>query len=112
LKTCRNDCYTGCNIGFFPELECQTSQHISFTYNGDFYNDFFIYKMPDPAVGEEDSSQYQMCQSYIANNPDFPFIAFEDRQARIHTCFSYCITSADPAVVGETRPNCVDLAPT
>ncbi len=34
-----------------------------------------------------------------------------NRQARVHTCFSYCINGDDPNVIGETRSNCVDLAP-
>jgi hypothetical protein len=34
-----------------------------------------------------------------------------NRQAHIHTCFSYCINGDDPNVIGETRVNCVDLPP-
>ncbi len=30
---------------------------------------------------------------------------------RTHTCFSYCLNGDDPAVLGEDRPECVDLAP-
>ena len=44
--TYRLDCYTDCNIGFFPELKCVHSP-LYFWYNGNKYTDFYVFKRPN-----------------------------------------------------------------
>jgi hypothetical protein len=106
----RTVCYTECSKSYFPEIAC-TESPITFKYNGNRYNNFFSYKRPDIKQGQSGLDKYQMCKGYIGSNTDYPFINHLGRQAHIHTCFSYCINGDDDNVIGETRPNCVDLPP-
>lgn len=46
------------------------------------------------------------------NNPKYQTARSDPtRQVRTHTCFSYCTNGQDPAVLGDDRPDCVDLPP-
>lgn len=112
LKLCcyRTECYTDCNKAYFPEIQC-TQSSIHFKYNGIKYDNFYQYKRPDPKKGQQGVEHYEECKGYIGSNGAYPWIPHLNRQARIHTCFSYCINGDDPNVIGETRVNCVDLPP-
>jgi hypothetical protein len=106
----RTVCYTECSKGYFPEISC-IENPITFKYNGNRYKKFYTFKRPEVKKGETGLEKYEMCKGYIGSNTYYPYISHLGRQARIHTCFSYCINGDDDNVIGETRPNCVDLAP-
>eukprot|EP00347_Sterkiella_histriomuscorum_P020903 403336019 len=107
----RVDCYSGCNVGYFPELECAPTTGLKFIYNGNRFNQFYTYKRPDITKGQTGLGQYDQCKAFISQNAEYPFIQHLNRQARIHTCFSYCINGDDKAIIGETRQYCTDLPP-
>lgn len=106
----RIECYTDCNKAFFPELACVKST-IHFYYNGNKYDNLYQFKRPSLAKGQQGVQQYERCKSYTSHNEGYPMISHKHRQARIHTCFQYCINGNDENVIGETRVNCVDLPP-
>ena len=106
----RDQCFSNCNIAFFPELKCAQSP-LQLQYGGNMYTEMYLFSRPNVTAGDQGVDTYQTCKGYIAENADYPFISFFDRQPRIHTCFSYCIDGSDPLVIGETRSNCVDLPP-
>lgn len=105
---CRTECYTDCNKAFFPDLKCVDSD-INFIYNGNYYNKFYSYKRPADTSMKLHVDKYTQCKGFVGLNGAYPRIAHLDRQARLHTCFSYCLDGADPNVIGETRKSCVDL---
>ena len=48
----------------------------------------------------------------MGDNENYPMSGSDPlRQARVHTCFSYCSNGVEAYFSGDDRPNCVDLIP-
>lgn len=81
-------------------------------YNND-YERFYLYKRPEPALyGQDALEEFEECVNYVGDNIGYPLTkADHTRQARLHTCFSYCSNGVEAFFSGDDRPNCVDLIP-
>jgi len=86
---------------------------MNFYYNHNHYDHLYLFSKPDPSVhGGEALEAYQVCKSYILDNPDYGVSRSEPhRQNRLHTCFSYCSSGEDVRFLGDDRAQCVDLPP-
>ena len=84
-----------------------------FSYHNNEYDKFFLYKRPEPALyGEDALKEFDQCVGYVADNINYPMAKAEHtRQARLHTCFSYCSNGVEAFFSGDDRPNCVELIP-
>ena len=106
----REECYNYCNSDYFPDLACVDDDYYNpkFTFNGNEYSEFFVYARPS-----DDAGNYEVCEGYLKNNDDYEFISHEglteDRQARLHTCFSYCRRGEDARFTGDERRECDDI---
>ena len=70
-----------------------------------------MYSRPDITKGETGLSNYETCKGYAGLNTQYAMVSYQSRQSRLHTCFSYCIDGEDDNIIGEKRPNCIDLPP-
>ena len=107
----RLDCYSGCNDAYFPELDCKHLSYMHFIYNGNKYDKLYLFSRPNITLGQTHLDVYEQCKSYVSDNLLYPYITNTRRQARLHTCFSYCRNGDDDAMIGDDRANCIDLKP-
>jgi len=95
-------------------LKCKR-QDDSFYYGHNLYKDTYLFSRPDPIVwGAEALQDYEQCKSYILQNPKYETARSDtglNRQVRTHTCFSFCASGEDKFILGDDRPQCVDLKP-
>lgn len=84
---------------------------MDFKYNGNRYTDLYLFSVPNSSYynSATNIAAYEQCKGYISSNEDYPLILDSERQARIHTCFSYCKNGDDENFLGDDRPNCVDV---
>ena len=84
-----------------------------FQYYQNRYDHFYLFKRPDPEdFGNDALANFNKCVSYVGENENYPITGKDDhRQARIHTCFSYCRNGQEAHFAGDDRPVCVDLIP-
>jgi len=68
----------------FPELSCGDKISLEIEYNGNLYDEFYLYK-------KNTSDEFDDCYDYVNDNSDFPDSVSEGRQWRVHTCFRSCI---------------------
>ena len=61
-----------------------------------------IYKYTEPEI---ESAAFEKCVSYTENNEKEEFLEFEDRQAKVLTCFNFCDTG-EAGFENDSRENC------
>lgn len=84
---------------------------IAFTYKGNYYDNFYLYPLPTQTISNQSTEDYYTCENYISNNPLYPMVPLYNRQARLHTCFSYCNDGPDSNMIPDLRPACADIDP-
>jgi len=75
----------------------------------------YKFTRPDEDIwGDEAEKNYDECKGYIRDNAKYPKARgdrFQERQIRVHTCFTYCANGEDSNFLGDDRAQCVDMPP-
>ncbi len=97
----RRFCLQSCQADMFPSLSCGDDPGIKIKYEGNEYDDFFIYHATN-------SDDFSTCKDYVKDNPDYDYSREDpDRQWRVHTCFRSCKLQDDTEEFEiDERPDC------